>query len=62
MAVDMSEVNCVVCGQALTPQEKKINERRIGVGLKRAKYLCSNCRKREYNSYQESIEKLIKKE
>ena len=62
MAVDMSEVNCVVCGQALTPQEKKINERRIGVGLKRAKYLCSSCRKREYNSYRESIEKLIKKE
>jgi len=62
MAVDMSEVNCVVCGRALTPQEKKINERRIGVGLKRAKYLCGSCRKREYNSYRESIEKLIKKE
>lgn len=58
----MSEVNCVVCGRALTPQEKKINERRIGVGLKRAKYLCSICRKREYNSYRESIERLIKKE
>ena len=58
----MSGVNCVVCGRALTPQEKKINERRIGVGLKRAKYLCSSCRKREYNSYRESIERLIKKE
>jgi hypothetical protein len=58
----MSEVNCVVCGSALTPQEKKINERRMRVGLKRAKYLCSKCRKREYNSYRESIEKLIKKD
>ena len=58
----MSEVNCVVCGRALTLQEKKINERRMGVGLKRAKYLCSSCRKREYNSYRESIERLIKKE
>jgi len=61
-AVDMSEVNCVVCGRVLTPLEKKINERRMGVGLKRVKYLCSSCRKREYNSYRESIEKLIKKE
>ena len=58
----MSEVKCVVCGRILTPQEKKINERRMRVGLKRAKYLCSSCRKREYNSYRESIEKLIKKE
>jgi len=58
----MSEVKCVVCGRVLTPQEKKINERRMRVGLKRAKYLCSSCRKREYNSYRESIEKLIKKE
>ena len=58
----MSEVNCVVCGRVLTPQEKKINERRIGVGLKRTKYLCSRCRKREYNFYRASIEKLIKKE
>ncbi len=58
----MSEVNCFVCERVLTPQEKKINERRMRVGLKRAKYLCSSCRKREYNSYQESIEKLIKKE
>ena len=58
----MSEVNCVVCGRVLTPQEKKINERRIGVGLKRTKYLCSSCRKREYNFYRASIERLIKKE
>ncbi len=58
----MSEVKCVVCGRVLTPQEKKINERRMRVGLKRAKYLCGSCRKREYNSYRESIEKLIKKE
>ena len=58
----MSEVKCVVCGRALTPQEKKINERRMRVGLRRARYLCSSCRKREYNSYRESIEKLIKKE
>jgi len=58
----MSEVNCVVCGKALTPMEKKINERRMGVGLKRTKYLCSSCRKLEYNSYRSSIEKLIKKE
>ncbi len=58
----MSEVKCVVCGRVLTPQEKKINERRMRVGLRRARYLCSSCRKREYNSYRESIEKLIKKE
>lgn len=58
----MSEVNCVVCGKVLTSQEKKINERQIRVGLKKAKYLCSGCRKREYNSYQESIERLIRKE
>jgi uncharacterized protein YlaI len=58
----MSEVKCVVCGRILTPQEKKINERRMRVGLRRARYLCSSCRKREYNSYRESIEKLIKKE
>lgn len=58
----MSEVYCVVCGRVLTYQEKKINERRMRVGLKKAKYLCSSCRKREYNSYQASIERLIKKE
>lgn len=61
-AIDMSEVNCVVCGRALTPQEKKIDERRMGIGLRRSKYLCSGCRKRDYNSYKMSIEKLIKKE
>ena len=58
----MSEVNCVVCGRVLTFREKTINERRMRVGLKKAKYLCSSCRKKEYNSYRDSIERLIKKE
>lgn len=57
----MSEKTCAVCGKVLTPEEIRINERRVRSSMRKTRYLCSNCRQREYNQYIKSIKELIKK-
>lgn len=57
----MSGKTCAVCGKALTPEEIRINERRVGSSLRKKRYLCVSCRKKEYNVYTNSIKKLIDK-
>jgi len=52
---------CAVCGNVLNLDEVKINERRIRVGRRRSRYLCTSCRQKEYNGYTNSIKKLIEK-
>ncbi|HUS79589.1 MAG TPA: hypothetical protein VM050_13115 [Patescibacteria group bacterium] len=56
----MSEITCKVCGKVLTPEEIRLNERGIK-GLRKNSYLCRGCRKKEYNSYTNSVKKLIEK-
>ena len=36
-----------------------MNERRMGSGLKKTRYLCAKCRQRDYNAYLSSMKKLI---
>lgn len=57
----MSEKTCAVCGKVLTPEEVRINERRVKSGLRKRRYLCIGCRRKEYNAYTNSIKKLIEK-
>ncbi len=55
----MSGKVCSVCGRLLSPGEVRLNERRVGSGLKKTRYLCSKCRQRDYNAYLNSMKKLI---
>lgn len=57
----MSEKVCAVCGRALLPREIRINERSRRSTLKRTRYLCSRCRRREYEQYVRDVKKLIEK-
>ena len=52
---------CAVCGRELTEEEVRIIERRrIVTPSRRIRYLCSDCRKREYQAYMGEIRKLIR--
>ncbi len=57
----MSSKTCVVCGKALDAIEIRLNERRIGSRRRSPRYLCRECRRKEYNNYTDSIQKLIEK-
>lgn len=57
----MSEIKCAVCGRILESDEIRLNERSFRVGRRRSRYLCRKCRQKEYNSYTNSIKKLIEK-
>jgi len=57
----MPDKTCAVCGKILSQEEIRINERRVGSGARKRRYLCINCRQREYNHYMRSIKKLIEK-
>lgn len=57
----MSKKTCAVCGKALTPEEIRINERRVGSSLRKKRYLCISCRRKEYNTYTDLIKKIIEK-
>jgi len=61
ITLDMSGKTCAVCGKALEPNEIRINERSTRPGARKSRYLCFNCRRKEYNNYQDSIRKLIEK-
>jgi len=57
----MSEKHCAVCGKILEPNEIRIIERRHKSSRRKSKYLCTVCRRREYENYVNSIKKLIEK-
>ncbi len=59
--MEMSSKTCVVCGKALDATEIRLNERRIGSRRRSPRYLCRECRRKEYNNYTDSIQKLIEK-
>jgi len=56
----LSEKVCAVCGKALTPKEIQINELR-SASRRRKRYLCSRCRRREYEDYMKEMKRLIEK-
>ncbi|MCW3990057.1 MAG: hypothetical protein NWE88_08295 [Candidatus Bathyarchaeota archaeon] len=57
----MSEPRCAVCGKILDATEIRINQRKVGFRRRNPRYLCRECRKKEYNNYAESIQRLIDK-
>jgi len=57
----MSGKSCAVCGKILDATEIRINQRKVGSRRRNSKYLCRECRKKEYNNYTESIHRLIDK-
>jgi hypothetical protein len=57
----MSEKHCAVCGKILEPIEIRIIERRRKSSRRKSRYLCAVCRRREYENYMNSINKLIDK-
>ena len=58
---EMSGKSCAVCGKILDDTEIRINERKLGSRRTNPRYLCRECRKKEYNNYTESIQRLIDK-
>ncbi|MGQ9680543.1 MAG: hypothetical protein ACUVV4_07245 [Candidatus Bathyarchaeia archaeon] len=58
----MSEKVCCICGRKLNDSEIKINEISKRGPLKRGKYICSKCRKIEYEQYVKAVKELIEKE
>jgi hypothetical protein len=57
----MSEKRCAVCGKVLEPVEVRVVERNRGVSKRRSRYMCTVCRKREYENYVKSIKDLVEK-
>jgi hypothetical protein len=58
----MSEKTCAVCNKVLSDREIRINERSLRLGGRKARFLCLSCRQKEYESYQNSLKKLINKD
>jgi len=55
---------CAVCGKVLTEEEVRIVESR-NIGLRgrrtrRTRYLCSECRQKEYQSYVRELRRLFR--
>jgi len=57
----MAERTCAVCGKVLDASEIRLNERQMRSRSRISRYLCRNCRQKEYNNYTQSIMKLIDK-
>ncbi len=58
----MSEKVCAVCGKPLTPEELRIIQLSRRSPLRRSKYLCADCRKKEYERYLKEVKELVEKE
>ena len=56
----MVEKKCAVCGKILDDSEVRLNERsqKMRRGIR---YLCRQCRQKEYNNYTKSIKNIINK-
>jgi len=52
---------CAVCGKELTPTEIRINDMGKKTSLKKTRYLCTVCRRRDYEQYVKAVRELIKK-
>jgi len=59
--LELSDKVCTVCGRLLRPSEVRINELSRRGPSKRIRYVCSNCRKIEYEQYQKAVRELIEK-
>jgi Holliday junction resolvase RusA-like endonuclease len=57
----MSEKVCAVCGKTLSKQEIRINEIGRRSAIKKKRYLCTECRRRDYDEYMKAMKDLIKK-
>jgi len=57
----LSRKVCAVCGKELSPKEIRINEMGRKTSLKKTRYLCTSCRRREYEQYIKAVKELIKK-
>ena len=57
----MSEIICSVCGNSLKPNEILINQRSLKSKFSRKRYLCLQCRKNNYDQYQQDIAELLSK-
>jgi len=57
----LSRKVCAVCGKELLPREIRIIEMGRRTALKRTRYLCTSCRRREYEQYIKAVKELIKK-
>jgi hypothetical protein len=52
---------CAVCGRELSEEDIRIIERRrILTPSRRIRYLCSECRKKEYQRYIKELERLTR--
>ena len=58
----MSEKVCAVCGKPLTQDEIRIIQLTRRSPLRRSRYLCSDCRKKEYERYLKEVKELVEKE
>ena len=57
----MSSKVCAVCGRELTLTEIRINDMGRKTSFKRTRYLCTSCRRRDYEQYIKAVKELIKK-
>jgi hypothetical protein len=60
-SLELSSKFCAVCGKELTSTEIRINEIGRKTALKKTRYLCTSCRRREYEQYVKAVKELIKK-
>jgi len=59
--LELSRKVCAVCGKELLQSEIRINEMGRKTSLKKIRYLCTSCRRREYEQYIKAVKELIKK-
>lgn len=58
----LSEKVCAVCGKPLTSEELRIIQLTRRSPMRRSRYLCTNCRKKEYERYLKEVKELVEKE
>jgi hypothetical protein len=58
----LSEKVCAVCGKPLTPEEIRIIQLTRRSPMRRSRYLCADCRKKEYERYLKEVKELVEKE
>jgi hypothetical protein len=59
--MELSEKVCAVCGRVLLPREIRLIELGRRSNLKKVRYLCTKCRKLEYEEYLKAVKELIEK-
>lgn len=59
---ELSEKVCAVCGKPLTLEELKIVQLTRRSPIRRSRYLCAECRRKEYERYLKEVKELVEKE